>query len=207
MDFEQYPDSHFRCLTRADVIEAARDVDIVAAVAEALMLHSAGQSVLPEEAYLGWTTPQGDSARLPAMPGALVQDGWPPLIGMKTINASIGNPGRGIPRTQGFTLPGVTARPCARRVDGTLGDVLAGRHPGRTQDTPRSTGHCLPVRGGHQRGAVPGTESTRLRHVPFTVKRDMLKRMHGTDEHIGVETLRQGTETVYQLPAGLRTEA
>ncbi|MFE4885285.1 hypothetical protein ACFVRD_24565 [Streptomyces sp. NPDC057908] len=42
---------------------------------------------------------------------------------------------------------------------------------------------------------------------PFTVKRDMLKRMHGTDEHIGVETLRQGTETVYQLLAGLRTEA
>ncbi|WP_405682663.1 hypothetical protein [Streptomyces sp. NBC_00057] len=75
MDFEQYPDSRFRYLTRADVIEAARDVDIVAAVAEALTLHSAGQSVLPEEAYLGWTTPQGDSARLLAMPGALVQDG------------------------------------------------------------------------------------------------------------------------------------
>ncbi|MFI6726945.1 ornithine cyclodeaminase family protein [Streptomyces sp. R-74717] len=115
MDFEQYPDSHFRYLTRADVIEAARDVDIVAAVAEALMLHSAGQSVLPEEAYLGWTTPQGDSARLLAMPGALVQAGRPPVIGMKTINASIGNPGRGIPRSQGFTLllDPETARPLA----------------------------------------------------------------------------------------------
>ncbi|MFE7039054.1 M20/M25/M40 family metallo-hydrolase [Streptomyces atratus] len=42
---------------------------------------------------------------------------------------------------------------------------------------------------------------------PFTVNRDMLKRMHGTDEHIGVEALRQGTETVYQLLAGLRAEA
>ncbi|MFB6813514.1 M20/M25/M40 family metallo-hydrolase [Streptomyces sp. NPDC056347] len=42
---------------------------------------------------------------------------------------------------------------------------------------------------------------------PFTVNRDMLKRMHGTDEHIGVEALRQGTETVYQLLAGLRTDA
>ncbi|MFB8035524.1 M20/M25/M40 family metallo-hydrolase [Streptomyces sp. NPDC056004] len=42
---------------------------------------------------------------------------------------------------------------------------------------------------------------------PFTVNRDMLKRMHGTDEHIGVEALRQGTETVYQLLAGLRTRA
>ncbi|MEU8543605.1 M20/M25/M40 family metallo-hydrolase [Streptomyces sp. NPDC048717] len=42
---------------------------------------------------------------------------------------------------------------------------------------------------------------------PFTVSRDMLKRMHGTDEHIGVEALRQGTETVYQLLARLRAEA
>lgn len=42
---------------------------------------------------------------------------------------------------------------------------------------------------------------------PYTVNRDMLKRMHGTDEHIGVEALRQGTETVYQLLAGLRTDA
>ncbi|MFD6424796.1 M20/M25/M40 family metallo-hydrolase [Streptomyces sp. NPDC060198] len=42
---------------------------------------------------------------------------------------------------------------------------------------------------------------------PFTVNRDMLKRMHGTDEYIGVEALRQGTETVYQLLAGLRAGA
>ncbi|MFD0339784.1 AMP-binding protein [Streptomyces sp. NPDC127117] len=104
MDFEQYPDRHFRCLTRADVIEAARDVDIVATVAQALRLHSAGHSVLPEEAHLGWTTPQGDAARLPAMPGALTEEGRAPVIGMKTINASIGNPARGIPRSQGFTL-------------------------------------------------------------------------------------------------------
>lgn len=40
---------------------------------------------------------------------------------------------------------------------------------------------------------------------PFTVDRDMLKRMHGTDEHIGVEALRLGAETVYQLLAGLRS--
>ncbi|MFJ2626340.1 ornithine cyclodeaminase family protein [Streptomyces sp. NPDC087532] len=115
MDFELYPDNHFRYLTRADVIEAARDVDIESAVADALRLHSAGQSVLPEEAYLGWTTPQGDSARLLAMPGALTEVGRPPVIGMKTINASLGNPGRGIPRSQGFTLllDPETARPLA----------------------------------------------------------------------------------------------
>ncbi|MCT2591652.1 M20/M25/M40 family metallo-hydrolase [Streptomyces sp. N2-109] len=39
---------------------------------------------------------------------------------------------------------------------------------------------------------------------PFAVTRDMLKRMHGTDEHIGAAALRQGTETLYQLLARLR---
>ncbi|MEU1087083.1 ornithine cyclodeaminase family protein [Streptomyces sp. NPDC005892] len=115
MDFERYPDSHFLHLTRADVVEAARGVDIVQTVAEALTLHSAGQSVLPEEAYLGWTTPRGDSARLLAMPGALLDVGRPPVVGLKTINASLGNPARGIPRSQGFTLllDPETARPVA----------------------------------------------------------------------------------------------
>ena len=49
------------------------------------------------------------------MPGALAQEGRPPVVGMKTINASIGNPGRGIPRSQGFTLllDPETARPLA----------------------------------------------------------------------------------------------
>lgn len=114
MDFEQYPDSMFRYLTRADVIEAARSVDIVEAVSDALVLHSEGQSILPEEAYLGWTTPEGASARCLAMPGALTTD-TRSIIGLKTINASLANPDRGIPRSQGFTLllDQETARPVA----------------------------------------------------------------------------------------------
>ncbi|WP_427924030.1 ornithine cyclodeaminase family protein [Streptomyces sp. cg40] len=114
MDFEQYPDSRFRYLTRADVIEAARGVDIVDAVAEALVLHGEGRSILPEEAYLGWTTPDGAAARCLAMPGALLGD-TRPVIGLKTINASLANPDRGIPRSQGFTLllEPETARPVA----------------------------------------------------------------------------------------------
>ncbi|MCX4658009.1 M20/M25/M40 family metallo-hydrolase [Streptomyces uncialis] len=39
---------------------------------------------------------------------------------------------------------------------------------------------------------------------PYTVDRDALRRMHGTDEYIKVEELRRGTETVYQLLAQLR---
>ncbi|MFG3252415.1 ornithine cyclodeaminase family protein [Streptomyces sp. NPDC048172] len=119
MDFERYPDSRFRHLTRADVVEAARGVDLVATVADALRAHTAGRTVLPEEAYLGWTTPEGDAARLLAMPGAFTGSGedgsGPPVVGLKTINASLGNPARGIPRSQGFTLllDPETARPVA----------------------------------------------------------------------------------------------
>ncbi|MFI1016581.1 ornithine cyclodeaminase family protein [Streptomyces sp. NPDC020965] len=157
MDFERYPDSSFRYLTRADVIEAARGVDIVAAVADALRLHSTGRTVLPEEAYLGWTTPEGDSARLLAMPGALIPDGRP-VVGMKTINASLGNPGRGIPRSQGFTLllDPETARPVVLMEAAYISAMrtaavtaLAVRH--LAVDAPRSLGviGCGPLAQAH----------------------------------------------------------
>ncbi|NUS13708.1 MAG: M20/M25/M40 family metallo-hydrolase [Streptomyces sp.] len=42
---------------------------------------------------------------------------------------------------------------------------------------------------------------------PFAADRDMLRRMHGTDEHIGVAALRQGTETIYQLLMRLRVRS
>ncbi len=103
LSFEQYPDDRFVYLTRADVVRACRSVDIVGTVEQALVLHTQGATVLPEEAYLGWTTPEGHAARCLAMPGALVQSDRQ-VLGLKTINASLGNPARGIPRSQGFTL-------------------------------------------------------------------------------------------------------
>lgn len=42
---------------------------------------------------------------------------------------------------------------------------------------------------------------------PYAVDRESMRRMHGTDEYIGVEALRRGTETVYQLLAQLRVPA
>ncbi|WP_017609339.1 ornithine cyclodeaminase family protein [Nocardiopsis xinjiangensis] len=89
-------------------------MDIVGAVSEALLLHGEGGTILPEEAYLGWTTPEGADARCLAMPGALTGSGRT-TVGLKTINASLANPDRGIPRSQGFTLllDPVTARPLA----------------------------------------------------------------------------------------------
>jgi ornithine cyclodeaminase/alanine dehydrogenase-like protein (mu-crystallin family) len=114
MQFEEYPDTQFRYLTRAQVVAACRSVDIVAAVGSALVQHADGGTVLPDEAYLGWTTPGGHAARLLAMPGA-VTDGGRQVLGLKTINASTGNPARGLPRSQGFTLlvDPETARPLA----------------------------------------------------------------------------------------------
>lgn len=114
MQLEQYPESRFRYVPRADVIAASRFVDIVEVVAETLRLHTEGLTILPEEAYLGWTTPNGSAARCLAMPGALMKD-QRPVLGLKTINASLDNPARGIPRSQGFTLllDPETARPLA----------------------------------------------------------------------------------------------
>lgn len=103
---------HFRYLSRKDVVAALEEVDIVQTVTEALRLHARNEVVLPEEAYLPWQSPSGDSARCLAMPGALrFDDGW--AIGLKTINGSLGNPARGLPRSQGFTLllDPETARP------------------------------------------------------------------------------------------------
>lgn len=144
MDFEHYPETPFTFLTRADVIAAADSVDLVETVADALRLHADGATELPAEAYLGWTTPAGSTARLLAMPGALLPgapaSGAPaagvlpsgsarqgadqqgvtrreamPVVGLKTINAAVDNPDRGIPRSQGFTLllDPHTARPRA----------------------------------------------------------------------------------------------
>jgi ornithine cyclodeaminase len=112
--FERYPDHSFRYLARANVIEACQFVDVVEAVEEALRLHALGGTTLPAEAYLGWTTADGHAARCLAMPGAL-DTPTGRIVGLKTINASLGNPARGLPRSQGFTvlLDPATAQPLA----------------------------------------------------------------------------------------------
>lgn len=104
--------NQFRYLTRDDVVAALTDVDAVAVVAEALRLHSEGRAVLAEEAHLPWRSPGGAANRCLAMPGAVdFDDGY--AVGLKTINASLGNIAAGLPRSQGFTLllDAETARP------------------------------------------------------------------------------------------------
>jgi ornithine cyclodeaminase/alanine dehydrogenase-like protein (mu-crystallin family) len=90
-------------LGRADVIRSASDVDAVRVIRDALILHAAGRTTLPDEAYLPWTTSTGAAARSLCLPGALWDDSAAAL-GVKIINSSLDNPSRGIPRAQGLIV-------------------------------------------------------------------------------------------------------
>ncbi|GAB1818962.1 ornithine cyclodeaminase family protein [Herbidospora sp. RD11066] len=101
--FTEYPATELRYLPRATVIECCAEIDLPAVVEDALVRHGSGQTILPEEAYLGWQTGKGDPARALAMPGAL-RDGDTLTLGLKTINASLGNPALGLARSQGLLM-------------------------------------------------------------------------------------------------------
>lgn len=105
---------HFPYLSRRTVRDCLHGDDLVEIVGRTLVAHAAGTTTLPPEAYLGWRTPAGHGARLLAMPGAVEADGRV-VVGMKTINASLGNVDRGMTRSQGFVLllDPETARPRA----------------------------------------------------------------------------------------------
>ena len=51
-----------RYLCRSDVMMACREVDPVQVVRDALELHAEGRTTLPDEAYLGWRTADGQAA-------------------------------------------------------------------------------------------------------------------------------------------------
>ncbi|MEZ0109057.1 ornithine cyclodeaminase/alanine dehydrogenase-like protein (mu-crystallin family) [Catenulispora sp. EB89] len=89
-------------LSEHEVTVALRSCDAVKAVAEALMAHSRGETLLPAEAALRWTSPDGEPARSLALPGGVPAD--PFAYGIKIINASLGNVRRGLPRASGLTL-------------------------------------------------------------------------------------------------------
>ncbi|MDJ1135998.1 ornithine cyclodeaminase [Streptomyces iconiensis] len=103
LHFDEYPNTDLLYLSRNDVRLAAEDVDVVPVVRDAIVRHAQGLTLLPDEAYLGWTTGDGFSARSLAMPGGIHTDSGLEL-GLKVINASLGNPGKGVARSQGLML-------------------------------------------------------------------------------------------------------
>lgn len=89
-------------LSRKEVIQACADIDVVDAIREVLALHGSGQTVLPDEAYLGWTTGLGETVRSLSLPGYV--GGSLNSAGTKIINGNIANPSRGLPRASGLTM-------------------------------------------------------------------------------------------------------
>lgn len=107
-------------MSEQDVRAAAATVDPVEVVRETLLLHAAGRTTLPAEAYLPWHTASGEAARSLALPGAVW--GERPAIGLKLINSSLANPAQGLPRAQGWTFlfDRETARPDAMLAAGWI---------------------------------------------------------------------------------------
>ena len=95
-------DKHILYLCQQDVERACQQLDSVALIREVFRLHGAGQTILPDEAYLAWTNGQGESVRSLNMPGYIGSS--LKIAGTKIINGNINNPGRGLPRASGLTL-------------------------------------------------------------------------------------------------------
>jgi N-[(2S)-2-amino-2-carboxyethyl]-L-glutamate dehydrogenase len=89
-------------LNRREVEQACAQIDPVAVVSCALALHSRGEALVPDEAYLAWTNQLGEGARSLNMPGWL--GGSISMAGTKIINGNPANSTRGLPRASGLTL-------------------------------------------------------------------------------------------------------
>lgn len=89
-------------LSQKDVERACQELDSVAVIREVFKLHGAGQTILPDEAYLAWNNNQGEGARSLNMPGYI--GGTLEVAGTKIINGNISNSRRGLPRASGLTL-------------------------------------------------------------------------------------------------------
>lgn len=95
-------DDYILYLSQKDVERVCQELDSVAIIREVFKLHNVGQTILPDEAYLGWTNDQGENVRSLNMPGYV--GGSLEMAGTKIINGNISNPRRGLPRASGLTL-------------------------------------------------------------------------------------------------------
>jgi N-[(2S)-2-amino-2-carboxyethyl]-L-glutamate dehydrogenase len=89
-------------LSRSEVEQICQELDSVEIIREVFKLHGAGQTVLPDEAYLTWHNTQGEQVRSLGMPAYV--GGTVNMAGIKIINGNIQNPTRGLPRANGLTL-------------------------------------------------------------------------------------------------------
>lgn len=92
----------FLYLPYRDVLAACTHIDSVAVMRDVFRLHATGQTILPDEAYLGWENSRGEQVRNLNMPAYV--GGETHQAGTKIINANIANPTRGLPRASGLTM-------------------------------------------------------------------------------------------------------
>jgi ornithine cyclodeaminase len=83
-------------------VEACQQVDSIAAIRDVFRLHAEGQTILPDEAYLGWENQYSEHVRNLNMPAYV--GGHVAMAGTKIINGNIANPTRNLPRASGLTL-------------------------------------------------------------------------------------------------------
>jgi ornithine cyclodeaminase len=107
------PDPELRILDRGTVQRCVAAFDPLDTIESVLRGHTAGEAVLPPEAYMEWSNRLGAYCRSVAMPGGLVGQGEP-VYGVKIINAAVSNPAAGLDRAGGVLMlfDPETARPC-----------------------------------------------------------------------------------------------
>lgn len=89
-------------LNSQEVRTICQDIDPVALIRQVFRLHRQGETVLPDEAYLGWKTGNNEVVRSLNMPAYV--GGNFRAAGTKVINSNPANVSRGIPRASGLTL-------------------------------------------------------------------------------------------------------
>lgn len=89
-----------RYLGARGVAACLAEIDPVEAVRSGLLAHQRGETLLPAEYGLRWTTPGGEQARSLGLPAALLDGGV--SVGVKIINANPANTRRGLPRASGL---------------------------------------------------------------------------------------------------------
>lgn len=85
-----------------EVESICSEIDTVAVMRDLFSLHGSGKTILPDEAYLGWTNANGEQVRSLNMPGYVLGKG--PMAGTKIINSNPANVLRGLPRASGLTM-------------------------------------------------------------------------------------------------------
>jgi ornithine cyclodeaminase/alanine dehydrogenase-like protein (mu-crystallin family) len=89
-------------LCRKEVEAICREIDTVSVMRDLFVLHGAGKTILPDEAYLAWTNANGEEVRSLNMPGYVFGRGA--VAGTKIINSNPSNVLRGLPRASGLTV-------------------------------------------------------------------------------------------------------